>query len=179
MHERQDIAPPLEPRAQPPSQPDLATDRVLAACTREMARLSAEVVRRVNALRGDEVTDEPVMRQVLDHCMVQLGAVAPTLTRLRSTLDPVADGELLVVAWGGTVGARRRREPERARGPGAGASATAVGEDVRVAAATSEEGWSWRPPAADVASLSWTQRAECCVAELRLAHMVDGHRKMA
>ena len=111
-------------------------------------------------------------------CIVQVGPVALTIAWLRSRLDVVADGELLVVVWHGAVAPPASRFRERVlKGPsaaGAGPSAQALWEEVLSVRADSEESWRWHPTAAsvDVSSKSYTSvdLAARSVERLRLAY---------
>lgn len=123
----------------------LSSHRALAACTREFGRLTEEVSRAAAALSREAGDEAPDVRQTPGRCIVQLGPVALTLSWLRSTVDTVADGRLLVVAWRGTVASGTSRLPERSGSVAASRTAEAIWEEVLVADATSEGDWHWHP----------------------------------
>ena len=62
----------------------LGTHRALAACSREVARVSGEVVGGAVSLHAAGIADKPVTRQSPGRCIVQLGPVALTITWLMS-----------------------------------------------------------------------------------------------
>jgi hypothetical protein len=152
-------------------QPFLASHRALAACTRELARLSDEVVLGVAALPGAGVEHKAVVRQSPDRCIVQLGPVALTLAWLRSTHESVATGELLVIVWRGAVAPRRQHQPERPATRPAPLPATPLWEQVLTAVGDSEASWAWQPHSADLGRCSSTELAARCVERLRVAYM--------
>jgi hypothetical protein len=147
----------------------LGSHRAIGACTRELGRLSDEIEERVLALAGG-IEEKPDIRRSPGRCIVQMGRVALTVAWLRSTLDTVADGELLVIVWRGTVAPQAHRRPERRAQQGTPLGATEVWEEVLSAAATDEASWSWRPEEADVGGYSSAELAERCVERLRVAH---------
>ncbi|HUF26967.1 MAG TPA: hypothetical protein VMM18_08325 [Gemmatimonadaceae bacterium] len=148
----------------------LGTYRALAACTREFAQLTDEVVKRAGALHTAGLADKPVVRQMPGRCIVQLGPVALTLAWLRSTLDSVADGELLVIVWRGAVAPRGDHQPERTRETSTPRTAKVLWEDVLIAVAASSADWTWQAKRADGGSFSSTALADHCVEQLRAAH---------
>ena len=151
--------------------PFLDTYRALAACTRELARLRAEVVPGVTALTGANAEHKVGVRQSPDRCNVQFGPVALTLAWLRSTQDSVATGELLVIVWRGTVAPRKQHQPERpVKGP-APLPATSLWEQVLTAVGDSETTWAWQPQGTEVAQCSSTELAARCVERLRVAYL--------
>lgn len=147
-------------------QPFLTSHRALAACSRELERFTEEVLRGVAALHETGVEEKPVVRLSPGRCIVQLGPVALTVAWLRSTLDSVASGELLVIIWRGTVAPRRDHLPERTPTGRAPLAATALWEEVLTAAAASEVGWSWMPKNTGVAGYSSAELAARCVKRL-------------
>jgi hypothetical protein len=152
----------------------LASHRALAACSRELARLTDEVLLGVEALPEAAAQKEPTVRRSPDRCIVQFGPVALTLAWLRSSLDSVASGELLVMVWRGVVAPRQKHQPERPpRGP-APIGATLLWEQVLTAVAESETSWAWQPREADVGPCSSTELATRCVERLRAAYLESG-----
>src|SRR5215211_989928 len=121
----------------------VASHRALAVCTREFGRLASEVATSLTALHVAGGMEKAII--------VQVGPVALTIAWLRSRLDVVADGELLVVVWHGNVAPPAARFRERVlKGPaavaaGAGPSAEALWEEVFSVRAESEESWRWQP----------------------------------
>jgi hypothetical protein len=153
-------------------QPFLTSPRALAVCTRELARLSDEIGRGVSALRGPVAEEKAVVRRSPGRCIVQLGPVALTLAWLRGTHDSVAEGELLVIVWRGTVAPRHLQEPERPAMRTAPLAATPLWEQVLTAVGDSEETWAWQPSDDDaIERCSSTELAMQCVARLRAAYL--------
>ena len=124
--------------------PFLASHRALAICSRELARLAADVVRAAGALSLAGVADKPVERVSPGRCIVQLGPVALTLTWLRSTIDTVADGDLLVIGWRGAVAPRGEHLPERMTERTPLLAPVSLWEDVFAAGGTDEASWIWQ-----------------------------------
>ena len=151
-------------------QPFLTSHRAFAACSRELTRLTDEVLQAVAHLPAVDAEEKPVVRRSPDRCIIQLGPVALTLAWLRGAQDPVAEGELLVIVWQGAVAPRLRHEPERPiKGP-APAGATPLWEEVLVAAGESEDTWAWQPRAADAPTCSSTELAARCAKRLGAAY---------
>jgi hypothetical protein len=149
--------------------PFISTHRARAVCNRELARLVAEVARRVKALGVADATAAPVVRVSPDRYVVQLGPVALSLVWLRSGLDTVADGELLVIVWRGTIGPRRVPQLER-RQMKPTETATVLWEEVITVVAENEPTWRWRPRDSDTAGFTSDALAERCVNQLQLAY---------
>jgi hypothetical protein len=152
-------------------EPFLTSHRALAACARELARLSDEIVRGVTALSGAQVEHKAVVRQSPERCIVQLGPVALTLTWLRSSHDSVASSELLVIVWRGAVAPRKTYEPERPDKRPAPLPATSLWEQVLTAVGNSEAEWAWQPHDAEIGRCSSTELAARCVERLRGAYL--------
>ena len=150
--------------------PYLASHRALAACAREFARLSEVVVEGVAALVAGGVEEKAVVRQSPGRCIVQLGPVALTVAWLRSTLDSVEAGELLVILWRGAVAPRTKLRPERTLEGPAPIAATALHEQVFLAVAESEESWTWQPADGAGPRRSSTELADSWVERLRQAY---------
>ncbi|MGH7647231.1 MAG: hypothetical protein ACREND_03870 [Gemmatimonadaceae bacterium] len=148
----------------------LASHRALAICSRELARLAVDVVRAAGALCGSGVDDKPVERVSPGRCIVQLGPVALTLTWLRSTIDTVADGDLLVIGWRGSVAPRGEHLPERMTERASPLAPVALWEDVFSAAGTDEASWIWRLKNSGTGGYSSTELADLSVERLRLAY---------
>jgi hypothetical protein len=86
---------------------------------------------------------------------------------LRTTVDSVAGGQLLVMVWRGTIAGRTKFTPERpSTMPGVG-SATIEWQDTLSAEATSEETWAWRGENAVKGTLTSDALAELCMSKLR------------
>ena len=145
----------------------LASHRAHGVCTRELNRLADDVARLVEELpRGDD-GEKPEVRLSPGRYVLQVGPAALTLSWLRSTLDSVADGRLLAVAWRGTVVRGANRLPERSLGPGNARTAVAVWEETLVADATSEGDWRWRAESDPTRSYDCAELAARCVEPLR------------
>jgi hypothetical protein len=151
--------------------PFLTSSRAYAACTRELARLSDEVLRGVALLGGAMHDEKPTIRRSPDRCIVQLGPVALTVAWLRGNNDTVASGELLIIVWRGSVAPRKDHNPERpTKGP-APLGATPLWEQVLSAVGESEQTWGWHPPGAEIERCSSIELAERCVGRLQAAYM--------
>jgi hypothetical protein len=150
------------------NQPFLSTHKAQSACSRELSRLTAGVLEEVAALERLGVTDKAEVRQTPDRCIVQLGPVALTVAWLRSTLDTVADGELLIIVWRGAVAPPADHLPER-RFAGRRAPATPLAERVFVAEAMDEGSWRWSNRTADKGSQPSAEVAKAAVAALHKA----------
>jgi hypothetical protein len=149
----------------------LGSHRALAACARELGRLSDEVVHGVAALPSAHVEHKATVRQSPSRCIVQLGPVALTLAWLRSSNDSVATGELLVIVWRGAVAPARKHQPERPHVGPAPLAATALWEQVLTAVADSEATWSWQPRDTELVRCSSTELAARCVGQLCAAYL--------
>lgn len=147
----------------------LASHRALAVCSRELGRLTTDVVRGA-AMLGSDVEQKSVERLSPGRCIVQLGPVALTLTWLRSTIDSVADGDLLVIVWRGAVAPRAEHLPERMTTRRQPIAATALWEGVFVAAGSDEASWTWQAKDAGAAGYSSADLAAQCVERLRTAY---------
>jgi hypothetical protein len=151
----------------------LSSHRAIAACTREFGRFTDGIAQGVGELRAAAMAEAPEIRMSPGRCIVQFGPVALTVAWLRSTLDSVADGQLLVIVWRGSVAPRASRAPERgAQKPGTRVplAATALWEDSFTASAANEASWTWRPQSVDVGGLSSSELATRCVDRLRAAY---------
>jgi hypothetical protein len=166
----------VPPNALPPADgphwrdqpPFIDSHRARAVCTRQLARLLAEVARRVKLLHSHDAIEVGVVRSSPDRYIVQLGPVALTVAWLRSRLDSVAAGELLMIVWRGTIAPRHAPALERASATPI-TTATALWEDVAVVAADSEATWRWCPSRDEVGFTS-DELAERCVDRLRVAY---------
>ena len=147
----------------------LTSHRAHAACTREFGRLSDEVARLAGELHGEILDGEADVRMTPGRCIVQLGPVALTLAWLRSTLDSVAEGKLLVIAWRGTIAPGGKQIPERGLGPRSPRTAVALWEETLVADGTSEESWEWRSESDATRAWDSAALASRCVERLRSA----------
>lgn len=147
----------------------LNSHRALASCTREFARLAAGVAQGVAAMQVSGIEDKVEVRLSPERCIVQLGPVALTVAWLRSTLDSVADGQLLAIVWRGVVAPRGEHLPERPRAFPAPLAATVLWEEVLVAVGTNEASWAWQPLHAGPEGYSSEQLAIRYVEQLRLA----------
>lgn len=146
----------------------VSTHRALAVCTRELGLLTDGIAGQLASLHDSGMIEKPAVRRSPGRCIVQLGPVALTLAWLRSTLDTVAEGELLIVVWHGAVGPGSPSHPEHVHRREAARSATALREDVLSVAAESEESWRWRLAGGD--DYTSAELAERCVELLRAAY---------
>lgn len=148
----------------------LASHRALAVCTREFTRLSEGIVAGVEGLAATGAVEKPNVRVTPGRCIVQLGPVALTIAWLRSTLDTVAEGQLLVIVWRGSVAPQVSRLPEQQARRGTPASApVALLEETLTAAGTDEASWAWRI-AGDQLDFTSAELAARCVERLREAY---------
>ncbi len=146
----------------------LASHRALAACTRELTRLGDEIVAYVSKTAPVADGEKPEVRLSPGRFILQLGPVALTLAWLRSTPDSVAEGELLIIVWRGTVGTRRAHSPERPMQNGQ-QTASPAWEDVFIAVASNEASWVWRPKSVDLGGLTSPELAKHCAERLDIA----------
>ena len=153
-------------------QPFLASHRAFAACTRELGRLSDEVLRLVAALGDAAPEEKATVRRSPDRCIVQLGPVALTIGWLRGSHAAVAAGELLVIVWRGAVAPRTRHQPERPAAGPAPLGATPLWEQVLTAAGDNEETWAWEPHDNNgTGRCTSPELAARCVGRLRAAYL--------
>lgn len=148
----------------------LATHRALSVCTHELELLAASVVRGVAVLTNAGLAEKSKERVSPGRCIVQLGPVALTITWLRSTMDSVADGDLLAIVWRGAVAPHREHLPERATTPRAPMAVTSLWEEVFVAAGTDQASWTWQLKSDATTNYSSVELAAQCVARLRIAY---------
>jgi hypothetical protein len=154
----------------------LASHRSLAACQRELARLTTTLTAEVEAI-ADREGETPTIRRQPDRCILQLGPVAITVAWLRTTVDSVAEGQLLVMVWRGTIAGRGKFTPERPSSMPTSGSATIEWQDTYSAEATSEETWLWKSETAGKSGLTSDALAELCMSKLRAT--LDSARKAA
>lgn len=151
--------------------------RASAACTRELGRLHEEIATALSAWRADHlatdpalIPEAPVVRRSPARCLVQLGPVALTVAWLQRAQGTVADGELLIVVWRGTVAARTPQGFERTHDRAGASSATAIWERVLVAVAEREAEWGWAPAGSAGDAISSATLAAQCVQRLCAAY---------
>lgn len=151
--------------------PFLTTHRALAACTRELARLSDELHEGAGTLSATLGTPVPVVRRPPGRCLIQLGPVALSVVWLRSTPDSAATGQLLINVWRGAIAPRMHHRPERPGEERAPEPATLLWERVLTATGDTEAAWLWEHEAADVPTLDSTALARLCVEQLGVAYV--------
>jgi hypothetical protein len=144
----------------------LASHRSLAACQREIARLTTTLTSEVEAI-ADREGETSTIRRTPDRCILQLGPVAITVAWLRTTVDSVAEGQLLVMVWRGTIAGRGKFTPERPSSMPTSGSATIEWQETYSAQASSEETWVWKAESGAKASLTSDALAELCMTKLR------------
>lgn len=154
----------------------LASHRSLAACQRELSRLTTTLSAEVEAI-ADREAETSTIRRTPDRCILQLGPVAITVAWLRTTVDSVAEGQLLVMVWRGTIAGRAKFTPERPSSMPTAGSATIEWQDTLSAEATSEETWVWRSESGAKSGLTSDALAELCMSKLRTA--LESCRKAA
>jgi hypothetical protein len=150
--------------------PFLSTHRANTVCAREFDVLSDLVEKGARALHAEGPSEPPTVRRSPGRCIVQLGPVAITVAWLHSAMDPIAEGELLVIVWRGKVAPPVAHIPERAPLPNASSSATSVWEGTFMPVAASEETWQWQATDEHLDGFTSTRLAAVCVERLRLAH---------
>lgn len=152
----------------------VATHRALVVCTREFGQLTDGIARHTASLHDSGgVEEEPAVRRTPDRCIVQLGPVALTLAWLRSTLNTVAEGQLLVVVWRGAVAPGSPAHPQHAQRIREARNAAVLWEDVFSVSAESEETWRWRSESGG-GDFSSATLAESCAGRLRDAYAESG-----
>lgn len=147
----------------------LASHRALAVCTRELGRLNTAIVEGVERLAATGAVEKPVVRMTPGRCIVQLGPVALTVAWLRSTLDTVAEGQLLAIVWQGAVAPQANRRPEQQASRNATAAPVALLEESLTVAGEDETSWAWRLTD-DTAGFSSVDLAARYVSELQRAY---------
>ena len=156
----------------------ITSHRAAAACARELARLHDALADGLadwgvgTARAGEDapIGDVPAVRRTPERCLIQVGPVALTVAWLQRAQGTVADGELLVVVWRGTVAAYTPRGFENTMDRAAASSATSVWELVLGANADSEAEWAWVPNGVGDVTLSSATLADECIQRLRAAH---------
>src|SRR6185437_3246763 len=148
----------------------LASHRALSVFTRELELLAVTVVRGVTALTNAGLYAKAKERLSPGLFIVELGPVALTITWLRSTIDSVADGDLLVIIWQGAVAPRGEHLQERMTTRHAPLAVKSLWEAVFVAAGTDQATWAWQPKADATTSYSSIELAAQCVERLRVAY---------
>ncbi len=123
----------------------LSSHRALAVCTRELARLSDQIIMAAREYARVNALDVPTVRKAPDRCIVQVGPVALTVAWLRNGSDAPAAGELLAIVWRGIIAPRGDHLPERLGARRVPPVPVSVWEETLVASATSEATWHWHP----------------------------------
>ena len=100
--------------------------------------------------------------------------MAITVAWLRTTVDSVADGRLLVMVWRGTIAGRGKFTPERPSTMPVTGSATIEWQDTLSAEASSEESWVWKSESGTIAGVSSDALAELFLSKLLVE--LDGAR---
>lgn len=155
--------------------PFLTTHRARAACTRELARLSDELIARTTEITAAMETPRAIIRRPPGRCIIQLGPVALTAVWLCHSLDPIASGELMINLWRGAVSPRLHHRGERPGEEPTPVPARALWESVLVPSAADEGSWMWHPPGADVAPMQTAQLAAACIERLRIAYVESAY----
>jgi len=150
--------------------PYLTTHRALAACTRELERLGNELLAGVESLTTTLEAPPAVVRRPPGRCLIQLGPVALTVVWLRSTLDSVATGELMINVWHGAVSPRLHHRSERPGQERAPEPARLLWERVLRPIAVDEQSWGWVPDAADAMPMPSVALARMCADRLGRAY---------
>lgn len=150
--------------------PYLTTHRALAACTRELSRLSDDLLALTETLSATLAAPRPVVRRPPGRCIIQFGPVALTAVWLRSTPDSVATGELMMNLWRGAVAPRLHHRSERPGQERVPEPATLLWERLLTASAADEQTWVWQPDAADEMPIRSEALARMCVDRLGRAY---------
>lgn len=151
--------------------PYLTTHRALAACTRELSRLTDELLVGTEGLSAMLAAPAAVVRRPPGRCLIQLGPVALTAVWLRSAPDSAATGELMVNIWRGAVAPRMQHRTERPGQERVPEPAVLLWERVLTAHADDEQTWTWQPAAADEMPLRSEALARTCVDQLGRAYV--------
>jgi len=149
----------------------LNSHRAASVCSREFDRLVDEVERRVKALSVESgvALEKNAIVRTPGRCVVQYGPVALTISWVRLRGDSVADGRLMVIEWAGTIRRGTMQIPERAALARPARPAVVRREDVLVADAANEQGWSWRREGSAFGRHSSDELAALAVDSLRAA----------
>ncbi|HKO16602.1 MAG TPA: hypothetical protein VJU87_10200 [Gemmatimonadaceae bacterium] len=148
----------------------LETPRAITVRNQEFEQLVDQVSRQLAQL-GLTATGRGEVRRAPNRCIVQLGALALTISWVRGRSETVPEGRLLVIEWDGIVGRGAERIPERiaAAKPAAfeQAPATITKEAVLLAAATRADDWRWRREDEPALGYSSAELATLCVESLQ------------
>jgi len=147
----------------------LSTHRAATVWAREFGSLVAESLDRVHAEHAPKSPTAPVIRRSPDRCIVQLGPVALTVARLKSSADAVGEGQLLIIVWRGAVAPAPARLPEHVAFGASKQAAVALWEESYIPVATSPDDWSWAPTAKGQ-SQSTSALAKGCFERLSAAY---------
>lgn len=134
----------------------LTSQRALTLINRELDSLSATVLKLCQSTLPEGVAAEA--RRTPDRYTVQIGPVGLSFSWIRGRSNSIADGQLLVIEWSGTLGDQQ--------GVAAARTAMPAFEHVLQPHATSPEDWQWRRADLDLCCYTTRDLAEQCVASV-------------
>jgi len=148
----------------------LSSHRATSIWAREFESLVNEILRAIHVQHAPKSPTAPVVRRSPDRCIVQLGPVALTVARLKSSRDAADEGQLLIIVWSGTVAPSPVRFPEQASSRHQRQAATALWEESYVPVATSADDWRWTSQGASEPPCLSAKLAERCFERLSAAY---------
>jgi len=134
----------------------LSSQRALTLINRELDSLSANVLRLCETPGTLPAGVAAEVRRTPDRYTVQIGPVGLSFSWIRGRSNSIADGQLLVIEWSGTLGEQHAPADPR--------NAMPAFEHVLQPHATSPEDWQWRRADLDLCCYTTRDLAEQCVA---------------
>ncbi len=136
----------------------LTSQRALTMINRELDSLSATVMKLCETPGTLPAGVAPDVRRTPDRYTVQIGPVGLSFSWIRGRSNSIADGQLLVIEWSGTLGDQHTAEAPKAAMP--------TFEHVLQPHATSPEDWHWRRIDLDLCGYTTRDLAAQCVASV-------------
>ncbi|HVX41011.1 MAG TPA: hypothetical protein VHB25_15695 [Gemmatimonadaceae bacterium] len=136
----------------------LTSQRALTMINRELDSLSATVLKLCETPGTLPAGLAPDVRRTPDRYTVQIGPVGLSFSWIRGRSNSIADGQLLVIEWSGTLGEQQTAEAQQAAMP--------TFEHVLQPHATSPDDWHWRRMDLDLCAYTTRDLAAQCVASV-------------
>lgn len=136
----------------------LTSQRALTMINRELDALSATILKLCEAPGTLPAGLAPDVRRTPDRYTVQIGPVGLSFSWIRGRSNSIADGQLLVIEWSGTLGDQQTAEAQKAAMP--------TFEHVLQPHATSPDDWHWRRTDLDLCAYTTRDLAAQCVASV-------------
>jgi hypothetical protein len=172
--ERASPVPASEARFGPDRTNFLTSHRALSVGGREFSKLTDSIVAQARRYATAQSCEAPTLRLSPDRCIVQLGPVALTIAHIRNGNAVPPGGQLLAIAWHGTIAARGDHVPERLGARRVPPTPVSLWEESLVVSAESETSWHWHPNGTESEGFTSTELADRCMAQLQQAF--DEHR---